>query len=227
MCKWRYAGKKEVARGTHVVRSLSAHSEAPFWPVFYHHGFRTWTPRPAIYFQSNISAPSSSAIAWLPRKVLNDFWSTLARKLTMAETFRSRPKKAPRARGQVQFVMWHFHFSISSMTVPGTCLRDRTLSRIHWSALYPKMSYTVPWLGNVGWIYYRPPRGGTARGFIKAGKCESSPLRVQATGGQIITEEIMDGSRPQHPALGRSKLLKDDKINKSAFRVQINISLIS
>lgn len=195
----------------HVVQSASPHSEALFWPVFYHHSFRTWTPRPAIYFQSNISAPSSSEIAWLPRQALKDFWSTLAKKLTMAKTLRSRPQEAPRARGQVHFVMWHFHFYISSMTVPGTCLRDRMLSLIHWSAVYPKMNYTVPWWGRVWWIYYHSPRGGKTRGFIKAGKWESSPLRVQPTGGQIITEEIMNGSRPQHPALGRSKLSKENK----------------
>lgn len=45
----------------------------------------------------------------------------------------------------------------------------------------------------------------TVRGFIKAGKLKSSPLRTQAGGRQtIITEKIMAVSGPQHPALGRS-----------------------
>lgn len=36
------------------------------------------------------------------------------------------------------------------------------------------------------------PGGGTARGFIKAKKAPSDPLRMQASGGQkIITKEIM------------------------------------
>lgn len=52
--------------------------------------------------------PSSSAIAWLPRQVLKNFRSTLASKLTMAETLRPRPRKVPRARGQVQFDMVAF-----------------------------------------------------------------------------------------------------------------------
>lgn len=54
------------------------------------------------------------------------------------------------------------------------------------------------------------PGGGTAKGFIKAKKSQSSPLRMQARGGQtIIAEEIIAVSGPEHPALGRSKLLKE------------------
>lgn len=175
MCKRLYAGKWEVAGCTPVARSASPHLEALFWPVFYHHGFRAWTPRPAIYFQSNISAPSSSAIAWLPRQVLKDFWSTLARKLTMAKTLRSRPQKTPRARRQIQFVMWDFYFYLSSMIVPGSCLRDRMLSLIHGSALYPKMSYTVPCWGHVGWIYYHPPRERQLVASLKQGNGKAVP----------------------------------------------------
>lgn len=82
----------------------------------------------------------------------------------------------------------------------------------------------------MGWIYYHPPSGRTARGFIKSRNTKSSPPRMQARGGQmIITEEIMAAVWASESTQHWEKhvIKKDNKINKSAFWVHINISLIS
>lgn len=75
------------------------------------------------------------------------------------------------------------------------------------------------------------PGGETARGFIKSGRAQSSPTRVQAGGGRMILslKKSWQLSGPQKAPSAREKqvIKKDNKINKSAFWGHINISLIS
>lgn len=152
-----YAGKHAGAGGMSTMRSVSPHSEALFWPIFYHDDFRTWIPRSVIYFHNNI-AETILISNYLITQMLKNFQSTLATKLTMAETLRPKTRQTPRVQGPspVRYVASSFlHFFHG-------CPRDlriRMLSPTHSSAIYSKMSYTVPWWGYFGWIYYHPPRG--------------------------------------------------------------------
>lgn len=120
------------------------------------------------------------------------------------KTFRLRPRKAPRIRGQVHFDMWHFHFHISSTVAPGTCL-----SLIHWSAICPEMSYT-PWWRHSGWIYYHHPGRGTGRG----GNHKAVPWGCGAGEGRRL---------PRKPWSGLSLSTLHNKIHQSAFWVHVNI----
>lgn len=121
--------------------------------------------------------------------MLKNFQSTLAKKSTVKETLRPQTRQAHRARspGPICYVAFSFlHLLHSRSGVWGSGCRALSTNQLY--TLNELLALGGGILG--GFIITHPGRG-TARGVIKSGRAQSSPLRMQVRGWQtIITKEI-------------------------------------
>lgn len=183
------------------------------------------------------SSPSRAASQrpWLlaitrQRQVLRNFQNTLARKLIVAETLIPQTRKAPRARGlgpicYMAFSFLHLFHGPSGIGGWGQDAKSYPLiTYIHSMSYWP--------LEGAFWVDLLPATHGEGQleASLNPEELNAVPWWYRPGAGRwLLPKKSWWLSGPQKaPSTGEKQVIKkDNKINKSAFWVHINISLIS